>query len=131
MKTILSAAVLVCLVQQPPPFKSGINVVEVDVVATDKSGRPVRGLRQEDFEILEDGKPVDIVAFTPVAVPEAPASAEIPPADRSGTSFASNDQPHDGRVILIVLDDYHVALNAGRIAVSKSIAHRLVERLGP
>jgi VWFA-related protein len=134
MKTILAAAVLLSLAEQlpqPPTFKSGVNVVEVDVVVTDKSGQPARGLRQEDFEIFEDGKPVDIMAFTVVDVPEAPASVGIPPADRSGTSFASNDQPHDGRVILIVLDDYHVALNAGRISVSKSIARRLVERLGP
>jgi len=135
MKTILAAAVLVCLAQQQPQpqprFKSGVNVVEVDVVATDKSGRPVRGLRQADFDILEDDKSVDIVTFTAVDVPEAPASAGLPPADRSGATFASNDQPHDGRVILIVLDDYHVAVNAGRIAVSKSIARRLVERLGP
>jgi VWFA-related protein len=134
MKTILAAAVLLFLAEQlpqPPTFKSGVNVVEVDVVVTDKSGRPVRGLRQDDFEIFEDGKPVDIMTFTVVDVPEAPASAGIPPADRSGTAFASNDQPHDGRVILIVLDDYHVALNAGRISVSKSIARRLVERLGP
>jgi VWFA-related protein len=134
MKAILAAAVLLSLPEQlpqPPTFKSGVNVVEVDVVVTDKSGRPVRGLRQEDFEICEDGKPVDIMTFTVVDVPEMPPSAEIPPADRSGTSFASNDQLHDGRVILIVLDDYHVAVNAGRISVSKSIARRLVERLGP
>ena len=41
------------------PFKSGVNLVEVDVVVTDKAGQPVRGLRREDFEVTEDGKPVE------------------------------------------------------------------------
>jgi hypothetical protein len=43
--------------QKPPPqpvFKSEVTAVEVDVVATRKSGELVRGLRQEDFEVLED-----------------------------------------------------------------------------
>jgi len=126
------AALLLILAQQTPsPFKSGVNVVEVDVVVTDKSGRPVRGLRKEDFDVLEDGRPVDLATFVVVDVPTAPADAGIPATDRSGASIASNDQPDDGRVILIVLDDYHVSFDLGRIVAVKAVARKLVERLGP
>ena len=85
VRPILSAALLLFLGQQPPPptFKSGVNLVEVDVVVTDRQGRPVRGLRQQDFEVLEDGKPVTVVTFDAVDLPQAPAGATIPPLDRS------------------------------------------------
>jgi VWFA-related protein len=124
---------LLFLGQQPPPptFKSGVNLVEVDVVVTDRQGRPVRGLRQQDFEVLEDGKPVTVVTFDAVDLPQAPAGATIPPLDRSSTSVAANDQPEDGRVMLIVLDDHHVRFDGGFLVRTKAIARRLVERLGP
>src|SRR6185295_12364955 len=134
-KTFLCSALLLLAAQQAPPpnpaFKSSITVVEVDVVVTDKSGRPVRGLRGEDFEISEDGSRVEIATFSAVDVPEAPRDSVIPPPDRSGSAFASNDHPDDGRMILIVLDDIQVSFTAGRIATVKSIARRAVERLGP
>ena len=34
-----------------------VNLVELYVTVTDSSGRVVRGLRQEDFQVLESGKP--------------------------------------------------------------------------
>lgn len=40
-----------------------VNVVNVDVFVTDKAGNPITGLRAEDFEILEDGKPVALTNF--------------------------------------------------------------------
>jgi hypothetical protein len=63
-----SALLLVLLAQasSQPSFKSGVNVVEVDVVVTDTKGQPVRGLKQGDFEILEDGKPVELATFSAV-----------------------------------------------------------------
>jgi VWFA-related protein len=116
---------------QPPTFKTGVNLVEVDVVVTDRDGRPVRGLTREDFEIAEDGVPMEVATFSAVDLPAAPAGDALPPASRSGSAAATNDHPEDGRIILIVLDDYHVSFDAGRFAVSKAIARRLVERLGP
>ena len=135
VKTCLSAVLVLLAAQQAPPpkpsFKSGVTVVEVDVVVTDKSGRPVRGLRTEDFEIAEDGRPVEIATFSAVDVPEAPRESIIPPPDRSGSAFASNERPDDGRLILIVLDDVQMTFTAGRMASVKSVARRAVERLGP
>jgi VWFA-related protein len=135
VKTCLSAVLVLLAAQQAPPlgpgFKSGVTVVEVDVVVTDKAGRPVRGLRSEDFEIAEDGRPVEIATFSAVDVPEAPRESISPPTDRSGSAFASNEHPDDGRLILIVLDDIQMSFTAGRMAWVKSVARRAVERLGP
>jgi VWFA-related protein len=128
-----TALLLVLLAQTAaqPTFKSGVNFVEVDVVVTDRAGEPVRGLRRQDFEVFEDGKPVEVTTFTAVDLPAADPAATIPAADRSGTALASNDQAEDGRVMLIVMDDYHVSFDAGRAASSRAIARKLVERMGP
>ncbi|MFY9823988.1 MAG: VWA domain-containing protein [Thermoanaerobaculia bacterium] len=40
-----------------------VNLVEMYVAATDSSGNLVRDLKQEDFEVLESGKPQEIVKF--------------------------------------------------------------------
>ena len=46
----------------------------VDVVVRDKTGAVVKGLRADDFELLEDGKPQHIqsFAFDEIAVNAAP-----------------------------------------------------------
>ena len=40
-----------------------VNVVNVDVVVTDKQGKPVSGLGVDDFQLFENGKPVEISNF--------------------------------------------------------------------
>lgn len=40
-----------------------VNIVNVEVFVTDSQGRHVFGLTQDDFEITEDGRPVEITNF--------------------------------------------------------------------
>ena len=51
--------------QQPdvPVFRSGTELVDLYVTATDQDGRLVPNLLQEDFEILDEGKLQEIVLF--------------------------------------------------------------------
>src|SRR4051794_19105154 len=37
-----------------------VRVVNIDVVVTDRSGNPVHGLTQDDFQVFENGKPQKI-----------------------------------------------------------------------
>jgi VWFA-related protein len=130
----LLVATLPLVASQPPQqprFRTDVNLVEVDVVVVDRSGSPLRGLQQQDFEVLEDGTPVDVATFSAVDIPTAPPDAGIPAADTSGTAAATNAHAEDGRVILVVLDDYHVSFDAGRVAAARSAVRRLIERLGP
>ncbi len=75
-----------------------VRLVNVDVVVTDRKGRPVPGLGPEDFELLLDGEPVEFTHFAalgglaepavapgvdaPAAPPEAAAATRIPPPDQ-------------------------------------------------
>ncbi|MCP4201423.1 MAG: VWA domain-containing protein [bacterium] len=40
-----------------------VNVVNVDVFVTDKTGARISGLTKDDFELFEDGRPVEITNF--------------------------------------------------------------------
>src|SRR5215218_9207194 len=65
-----------------------VSVVNLDVFVTDRKGQPVTGLRKEDFEIREDGKPVEISNFfaesrgTAAPAP-APVDAAAPAAGKA------------------------------------------------
>ena len=50
--------------QQRPVFRSGREVVSIDVVVRDRDGNIVRGLTQADFEVREDGRPQELLNFT-------------------------------------------------------------------
>ena len=41
-------------------FKSGVELINVNVTVTDRSGRFVPNLRQEDFVVYEDDKPIEV-----------------------------------------------------------------------
>lgn len=59
----VTASTLGLSVQQQPVFRAGVDLVHFGVVITDKDGTPVTGLKAEDFEIVEDGKPQTITQF--------------------------------------------------------------------
>jgi VWFA-related protein len=48
-----------------PIFRTTARLVQVDVVVTDKQGRPIPGLTQADFTVLQDGKPQKVRVFEP------------------------------------------------------------------
>jgi len=52
--------------QQPqrPVFRTGREVVSIDVVVRDRDGNIVRGLTASDFDVREDGQPQEVMAFT-------------------------------------------------------------------
>jgi Ca-activated chloride channel family protein len=50
-------------------FRSGVELVNVTVTITDRSGRFVPGLRRSDFVVYDDDQPVDISHFSAERVP--------------------------------------------------------------
>ena len=63
-----------------PKFKLNVNQIQVPVIVTDAKGHRISGLKAEDFEVLEDGTPQQILSFNmggeaPVAAPGADGAA--------------------------------------------------------
>jgi VWFA-related protein len=65
---------------QSPVIKSEVRIVLVDVVVTQGKGEPVAGLRKENFQVSEDGRPQTVSFFEehkfalpkPVSLPAMP-----------------------------------------------------------
>ena len=114
-------------------FKVEVNYVEEDVRVVDRDGNFVRGLKQEDFQVLEDGKPQKVQTFGLVDIPLKRPRTPLflgPDALPIESDVAVNKQVLDGRLYLIVLDDYHVA--PLRTQNVRNIARRFIlEKLGP
>lgn len=132
------AALVACVVllasaqQQPPPaatFQVEVNFVDIDAVVTDARGNVVSDLTKEDFELLDDGKPQEISAFSLVDVP-VPTAAARPAREIAATDVKSNAQPISGRLYVIVMDDLNVAPLRTKVVVNA--ARQLIERhFGP
>src|SRR6188768_3155752 len=58
---------------QAPTFRLQVEYVEVDVRVTDTKGNFVRDLTKDDFQVLEDGKPRPLAAFSLVDIPTSQA----------------------------------------------------------
>lgn len=90
--------------QQNPTFRSGIRLVDVDVVVTDQNGNPVRDLTQDDFEIIEDGRRQPVRTFSLIDLPFAsPASLSEGRADEVEPDVTTNATP-EGRTYVLLLD---------------------------
>src|SRR5438132_5599240 len=71
--------------QQPAPgpqqeeevVRITTNLVQVDAVVTDRSGKPVTDLKPEELQILEDGKPQKITNFSFVTAESRTTAAPI------------------------------------------------------
>lgn len=64
--TVLAAALSLTGSPQEPPgieFGTDVRMIRLDVSVVGKRGVPVAGLLPEDFEVLEDGRPVDLALF--------------------------------------------------------------------
>ena len=98
--------------QQPPTFRSGIDLVTVDVAVLARNGRPVATLKAEDFTLLVDGEPRPITSVRRVqasgasaadpldAKPEEPAAPAVDAAAR--------------RRFVLVIDRDHIYAGEGQ-----------------
>jgi len=101
---VIAAAQTPQSVPPVPLFRSGVNVVTVDVSVLDKDRRPVRGLTGDDFTILENGKPQPVTGFSAIDLPAADAPAPVWSRE-SRPDIVRNDDFADRRTMIIVLDD--------------------------
>ena len=97
---------------------ASVEVVRLEVVVSEKHGRPRTGLRREDFAVFEDGQAQPIVQFQAFARPQpgSPAAASPPPAEEETGDLLP------ARYVVLVIDDVHMEFE------SLSRARRALER---
>lgn len=124
---VTAFALVVLQTPQLPPFRSSIDLVQVDVSAIDGDGRPIRDLTPEDFELRVDGKPRPIVSAQFITIPsnvEMPAA--VPP---TASYYSSNAESSGGRLIMIVADRGSITPGRGKSVMEA--ASKFVTQLNP
>jgi VWFA-related protein len=87
------------------------DLVELDVVVVDRDDSPVTGLEARDFQVKEDGRPVEVKTFR-----------EINGATR-------RDEEERGRQLVLLLDDSSVPMNG--TAVVQAMAQVVLSKMAP
>ena len=103
------------LAQAPQPvFRSGVELVRLDVRVFDTVGRPVTDLRRDEVEVLQNGRPLRIVQFQHVA---EPSGTYVQVARRTiASEVSTNRGAPRGHLYLLVFDQAHITPGNGQHA---------------
>lgn len=88
-----------------------VSILGIDVVVTDKDGKPVRGLKASDFEVLHGGKPVTITNFhegRDVGGGPLPAGSDVPAAEASPRSAPEPAAVRPPRRVVVFVDQLYL-----------------------
>ena len=112
-----------------------VYVVNVEVVVTDKDGKPVVGLTRDDFEVYEDGERVELANFFAVegrqtVLPGASLSSDSM-APGSAQDLEMAPKPATQRLNLVVFVDNFNMRPENRNVIFTNLRGYLEERLDP
>jgi VWFA-related protein len=115
---------------QPPVFRTGTNLVRVDVMVTNRAGQPVRDLTAADFEVKENGQAQTVTSFKLVEASGQPTDDYSLPI-RSTEHAAAEAARDDVRVFVIFWDEYHIGEFASAIRAREQLTEFVLEAFGP
>lgn len=107
-------------------FRVNSQLVDVAVVVRDNKGQAVGGLQQQNFRILDNGKPQNISAF--LVEKFAPAGTEPtsePPPPNASTALPPAAAPRPARYVALYFDD--IDTEAGDMDRAKVAAAELAK----
>jgi len=123
--TWLLVFVLGWLQQAPPTFRSGVELISIDVHATDRSGRPVVDLSAADFEVHVGGErrkvvSAQLISYGPAAPPDRVTSGDAPGAEAA---------PRPRRMYVLAVDEH--SLHTSNALAAVRAAERFIDALQP
>ena len=118
---------------QQPTFRTGVDVITVDVGAVDSRGQPVIDLHAPEFTVKIDGQARRVITadlvkynYTPDnGLPRRPA----PKRQEFETLYTTNITQPEGRMIMIAVDQMNIRPGAARPILDS--AARFLDRLNP
>jgi VWFA-related protein len=96
------------------PLRVASDLVRIDVEVTDKSGKPIKGLRADQFTVTDDGKPQAISSFSYADIESIETAGTdeskpiVVPVDNEGpntpSAAAASDRLRDRRLLVLFFD---------------------------
>jgi VWFA-related protein len=139
-RTILGASLLACLCAvvspagqvsvapsppqtQPPTYRSGVDLITIDVTVLTRGGDPVTGLAKEDVSVTVDGRSRQVVSLQLVQryVPATSPASTPSPLTATPPTTAPIDQVQRRRFLLVV-DRNHIPAGEGQAFLEAAAA---------
>lgn len=112
------------LAQAQLTFRSGVDLVRMDIRVVDAAGRPITDLRQDEVIITEDGTNRPALLFQRVT---EPAETFVDAATRAVTAEVSTNEGFPrGHLYLLVFDQAHIT--AGNEQRARMAAEQFIRR---
>jgi VWFA-related protein len=112
---------------QGPTFKTGVDLIAIDVAVVDRRGLPVEDLHAPEFSVKIDGEVRRVVSAELVKVDVEAAKKQV--ADKTESFYTSNLTPPNGRQIISAVDQ--VNIRPGSLRPVLDAASRFLDRLSP
>jgi VWFA-related protein len=118
---------------QQPTFRTGVDVITVDVGAIDSRGQPVTDLHAPEFTVKIDGQARRVITADLVKYNYTPDNGVAPrPAQKRQefeTLYTTNITQPEGRMIMIAVDQMNIRPGAARPILDS--AARFLDKLNP
>jgi VWFA-related protein len=118
--------------QQQPTFRTGVDVITVDVAAVDGRGQPITDLHAPEFTVKIDGKPRRVFSADLVKYdynPDPVVRRPEPKQQQFETLYTTNITEARGRMIMIAVDQMNIRPGAARPILES--AARFLDKLNP
>ena len=139
---VLTISLLAPIAAQQPTKQGEVvrvdtNLVQIDVVVTDKAGKQVTDLRPEDFEVSEDGKKRQVTHFSYIATgkpiasqPDSAANPEESRKTEEPVRPAQLKREQVRRTVALVIDDLGLSFESFDFA-RRALAKFVDEQMQP
>jgi VWFA-related protein len=112
--------------QDEPLLRIETDLVQIDVVVTDKQGKLARDLKRADFELFDEGKKQEITHFAigTAAQPARWLAVEKKKPVEKSSPDSTPVEIRAGRYIAVAVDDFHLAPE--NLIIAKRTLHRFI-----
>ncbi|MDP1570431.1 MAG: VWA domain-containing protein [Vicinamibacterales bacterium] len=116
---------------QTPVFRTGVEVIPIDVTVTDRNGRQVTDLTAGDFQVEVDGRTRRVISAEYVPLVDARADAGALAAPEPAVSYATSNVTagQHGRLIMVLVDQGNIRIGAARSVMASAV--KFLDRLAP
>lgn len=127
LKVLALAVALLLHQQQPPTFKSGVELVAVDVHVVNRQGNPIEDIRADEFEVTISGRQRRVASVELVSYGNTRAAAiETSVPARAGPRGTA-ERPR--RMFILAVDE--LSLHASNALAAVTAAERFIDKLQP
>lgn len=113
--------------QVAPTFRTGTTLIDFNIVAVDREGKPVTDLRRDEISIFEDDRNRDVAFFQFEGAGSAATAASNQPVSLPSGTFSNRTQytPREARNLIAIVVDFINTSIGQQVELQTQLLHNL------